>query len=574
MIINVLNKLFSKILTRKHRHLLLCLGVLGVIAATIEALTIYLMVPILGYFGQPTAFDVSEHLPPPFTLFTHYFNNDALGMFILVATAYLLKTAFMCFVSYIKNSITTKIREDISLLMFAASMKQPYLNFTKSSIATLMNNATAGISYLSNGILISTVNIAIEIAIIAGIVIILVLNTSIYAIVVPIIVGTFGGLLFLFMRDWAIKIGQLRQKAEIGRLQILKDSYSSFLEIKLYGSEKFFSDRFRIQEQLFRKATIGILMMSEVPKYMLELLGVLAIFCFFTITLFISTSQIDFITANGLFVVAIVRLIPSINKMIVSFNSMKNAIPSFLEIETVLSDASELENNSKAFTKKRVKSGTLPINSVELNNISFSYQGTDSAFLQNINVSLYRGEITILVGKSGIGKTTLLNIIAGVIPANEGSYKINGLEVDNYHARMHSIVGYVPQTNELFNKSILENVAFDQTLETIDKKMAINALRAAGAMVFVDNLPNGVNSILSDNAMNLSGGQKQRICLARALYRQPDLLIFDEATNALDAETEAKFMKTVVKLAKTKLILIVSHDAHLQQYCDKKIELN
>ena len=108
---------------------------------------------------------------------------------------------------------------------------------------------------------------------------------------------------------------------------------------------------------------------------------------------------------------------------------------------------------------------------------------------------------------------------------------------------MHSIVGYVPQTNQLFNKSILENVAFDQSLKTIDKEMAIDALRAAGAMSFVDDLPNGVSTILSDDAMNLSGGQKQRICLARALYRQPDLLIFDEATNALDPETEAKFMK-------------------------------
>ena len=516
---------------------------------------------------------MSKHLSAPFALFTKSFDNDALGMFILIVSAYLLKTAFMCFVSYVKNSIITKIREEISLLMFAASMKQPYLNFTKSSIATLMNNATAGISYLANGILISSVNIAIETAIIAGIVIILILNTSIYAIVVPLIVGTFGGLLFVVMRGWAIKIGQLRQKAEIGRLQILKDSYSSFLEIKLYGSEKFFSDLFRIQEQLFRKATIGILMMSEVPKYMLELLGVLAIFGFFTITLFVTTSQIDFITANGLFVVAIIRLVPSINKIIVSFNNMKSAIPSFMEIENVLRNATELEFSSIALTEGRCELNTLPIKSIELNNISFSYHGTRPPLLRNINLNLSRGEIISLIGPSGVGKTTLLNIIAGVIPATEGLFRINGSKVDDYQARVHSIVGYVPQTNQLFNKSILENVAFDQSLKTIDKEMAIDALRAAGAMSFVDDLPNGVNTILSDNAMNLSGGQKQRICLARALYRQPDLLIFDEATNALDPETEAKFMKTVVKLAKTKLILIVSHDARLQQYCHKKIEI-
>ena len=234
MIVNILIKLFAKMLSATHRRLMLALATVGVIAAIIEASAMYLVIPMLGYLSEPTGFDISDHLPSQLASFSKFFENDALGMFVLIILAYFFKTIFMCFVSLLKSTITTRIRRDLSLLIYRASINQPYLRFIKSSKATLINNATAGISYLANGILISTVNIAIEAAIIAGIATILVLNTSVYALIVPAAVGTFGCFLFLIMRSWAIKIGQLRQEADVGRLQVLSDSYSSFLEVKLY----------------------------------------------------------------------------------------------------------------------------------------------------------------------------------------------------------------------------------------------------------------------------------------------------------------------------------------------------
>ena len=559
----------ATILSTRHRIMILVLMVMNTIAAGLEALSIYLFLPILEFFKNPDGFRPEDSLPPLLSDFVYSFSHLGLGTFVLVVMVFLLKAIIMSLISLSKNTIVSTIRRDLSTLVFAQSLFQDYQKLVNAKISVLMNNITAGITYLSNGILFSSINIVIELFMITAISFVLIANTSWVSLAVPLVVGMIGIVLMLAFKRWAAWIGRIRQKAETGRMQVLKESFASVLEIKIYRAETYFSKMFQDQERDLKKVGIGVLTMAEIPKYILELLGVLTIFLFFLVSYTFGNADTLLMT-NGLFAVAVIKLMPSLNRIIISFNSMRAAIPAYEQVADVFSQS---VRNKHLFSSTEGSSSFPSISSLQLSNLSYRYSADTPPIVDGISISLNKGQIYGLIGPSGSGKTTVLNILSGVFAPTSSSaeFSINGTIVDNYGDEIEGHIGYVPQSPQLFNRSIAENVAFDQSPDLIDRDRIHRALASAEALGFVEKLPDGIDHILSDSGMNLSGGQRQRLALARVLYRQPSIIILDEATNALDQDTVDDFMKTIRQLSSDCIVIIVSHSKSMMNFCDETI---
>jgi len=354
-------------------------------------------------------------------------------------------------------------------------------------------------------------------------------------------------------------------------MQVLRESFDSILEIKIYQSENHFQKLFTTEEHNIRRSGIGTLTMAEVPKYILELIGIIIIFLFFLVSYKYGDPD-ALLATNGLFAVAVIKLLPSLNRIIVAYNAMRAAIPAYNQVAEVFISSI---NNQRLYNTKFEISSFEKISSLCLKNLTFNYAGDNTPIISDINIKLEKGNIYGFIGASGSGKTTVLNIVSGVLKptGDKTEYEINDTVVENYSHEIHGHIGYVPQSPQMFNRSILENVAFDQTEAEIDENRVKKVLEIAEALDFVQELPNGIYHVLSDRGMNLSGGQRQRLALARALYRQPSVIILDEATNALDHKTVSEFMETMRQLSKTTIVIIVSHSKSMINFCDQLISL-
>ena len=567
MIFPSLRAINRNILQRRHRLILFGLVMINIFGAAAEAMTVYLVLPVLGYLNNPDDFDIGMFFVPPLRDFALLFENVAMGMFVLVLICFLIKAIMMSVCAYLKHAIIGRIRCDVSTTLFKSTLNQNYIGYINTKISIMMNNATAGVSHLFNGIVLSAVNILIELIIILGIGIVLVMNTSLFSMIVPLIIGSFTAVLIIGMRQLSKRLGEMRQVAESGRLQVLRETFSAFHEIKLYQSEDFFLKDYKSKEEMFRRAGIGVMTIVEAPKYIMELIGILAIFGFFVLSL-ITESTDNLLIMNGLYAVAIIKLMPSFNKIIISMNNMKAAIPAFNEVAEVFFQSTA--NANPMYSAKIPLLNNRP-KRIVINDIAFRYHADMGLIFDGLSLEINTGETLGLIGESGSGKTTLLNIVAGIVSPERGQFFINGQLTQDYHNSISPFMSYVPQNSQLFNKSILENIAFDNDIDSIDRTAVVAALKSAEAYQFVEKLEHGVDTMLSDNGMNLSGGQRQRLCLARALYRNPALIILDEATNALDTRTESAFMKTIRQLSKDRMLLIVSHSENMMKYCDRHL---
>ena len=559
--------IFREILELRHQVMLLILMAVNIFVAAFEAFSLYLFVPVLDYMNNPAGFDVEKSLFFPLTDFVLWFGHDGVGLMSIVLATFFLKMVILTGTSLWKNTIIADIRRDISIRIFASSIHQQYEDFVNTRASKIMNNSTAGISHLSNGIIFSSVNILIEVFMIASILIMLIWNTSILTLIVPLGVGLVGMTMIALLRRWAARIGQIRQAGESGRMRVLKETYSSLLEVKTYRSESFFKRLLRSEESKIRVASIGVQTMSEVPKYTLEFLGVLAIFGFFIFSIWQNAAD-EMLQLNGLYAIAIIKLIPSLNRIVIFFNSMKMALPAFEDMMEVFMKSSAVPGQHRA-----ASSPGEALSSIEIRKLNFAYRTKGERLFSDLNIRFDAGKITGILGQSGAGKTTLINIITGVLDIQDGQFLLNGKETGEYRSLIADHLGYVAQSTTIFNSSVMENVAFDQPLESIDRQRVEAAIKSAEAWDFVQRLPQGVETVLSDDGQDISGGQRQRIALARAIYRNSSVIILDEATNALDQETEARFLETLVKLAESRIVIIVSHSKDVMKVCDKIITL-
>jgi ABC-type bacteriocin/lantibiotic exporter with double-glycine peptidase domain len=280
----------------------------------------------------------------------------------------------------------------------------------------------------------------------------------------------------------------------------------------------------------------------------------------------------DLIPILSMFLAASFRLIPSINKIMASIQSIKFTKP---VVDGIIEEFKIIDSKKSIVKNETLKISTLNFeNNIEIKNLSFQYESTSKFILKNINLNIKKGSAIGFIGSSGSGKSTLIDIILGILTPSEGNIFIDKIDVNENLRLWQNLLGYVPQSIFLSDESIRNNIAFGIEEKLINEEQIQEAIQMADLQDFINSLPKGIETVVGERGVRLSGGQRQRIGIARALYYNPQIIIFDEATSALDASTEDNVMDSINKLKNIKTMIIVAHRLSTLSKCDIIYELS
>ena len=381
--------------------------------------------------------------------------------------------------------------------------------------------------------------------------------------------------LFVFKKKLR-KLGKRRQELEGSIFDQLNKSFQLFKEIKIFTKDEFMIKNFKKTVEEKNKIALFEDLLNGLPKIYFELLFVFLVTGVLIFLIF-NGKDINFIIPLlGLYTAAFFRIFPSFNRLISNINGVIHNYAAFELIQEDLNILKNNQNRSKNINnfynfENFILKNQKPFK-IELTNISFSYKNKNNLnknILDNINLSLELNQITGIVGESGSGKSTIANIISGFIKSDTGHYKINNNENFNKNL-LKNFVGYLPQTTNLINDTLINNICFFRDNDRYYDQSKIDYLvKMLDLDDLVKGLPNGLDTIIKEQGQILSGGQRQKIALARALYKDTPILIFDESTSSLDSVSELKFIEVIKKIKKDRIILFITHNKDLINYFDK-----
>tara|TARA_Y100000766_G_scaffold285115_1_gene306495 strand:- start:2718 stop:4412 length:1695 start_codon:yes stop_codon:yes gene_type:complete len=371
-------------------------------------------------------------------------------------------------------------------------------------------------------------------------------------------------LIYTFVKKKLDKNGRDLTDVISKRFFVINECFGGIKETILLNKTDFYHANYTKLGKLYsrtRGVNHGI---SLAPRYLVEFISyggvVLSILI---LVLFFPNNLEKFVGLIAVYAIASLKLLPALQQIYTSITQIKGNITSFSYLQDDLMSAN---HESKPLEKKEISS----FKNIELENISFTYPSKDLLAIDNISIKISRGDNIAFVGSSGSGKSTLINLILGLIKPSSGKVFING-KINNFDLvkNRDSLIGYVPQDIYLLDKTILENIAFGIHKSDIDMVKLENAIKLARLEELIDSFEDGLNTMVGERGVQISGGQKQRIGIARALYNDPEILIFDEATSALDGASEKLILKSIDSLLNKKTIIMIAHRLNTVKGCHK-----
>ena len=325
-----------------------------------------------------------------------------------------------------------------------------------------------------------------------------------------------------------------------------------------------------------QKCEVGQVVGAESPAYIIEALCVSGVLISICVRVNGMESAQTFIPTLAAFAVAAFRILPSLGRLSSSFNQLTYMMPS---LDEVYKNIAEVRQHKDADINENVSIHDRPKDNIFSKEISvekvcWKYANTSSYVLEGVDMVIQKGQSVALVGQSGAGKTTLADLLLGILKPQKGVIKMDGIDINDIPDEWRSAIGYVPQNIYLTEQSIMENVAFGIEKKDIDENRVRKALEQAQLLDVVKQLPDDINTAIGERGIKLSGGQRQRIAIARALYNNPEIVIFDEATAALDNETERAVMESIEALRGEKTLIIIAHRLTTIEKCDVIYEIS
>ena len=495
-------------------------------------------------------------------------DNFLLYSIVFLFSVFLLKIILSLLFHYIKYKILWNYYEKISNRLISNYVKIDYLDFLNLKIYEKSNMLKSKVDYFIMGVIDPFFILLLE-----GLTIILIFIFLIYydpASTLKVIsaLGFLVIFLMYFLGKKLKKLGTKRHNLHNFLQQQINQALNGVKDLKLSSKENFFLKNFYLVTKNMRYSMISINSWQMIPRHALEFLTIIS----FILICFIGFSSgknfSELIILLGLYSAATFRIMPSLNRVMVSYNSIKQTKT---VIDKIFLDFS-IAKNITSFSDKsdRANQNIGEINNIEIKNLNFKFPNQKEFLIKDLELKIEKGQYIGIYGRSGVGKTTFVDLFSGLINPSSGSIKINSIERQNILPEWKSSIGYVSQKIYLNNTSIKDNVVFGLP---IDEKKVLTCLKNAQILDFVNRLAQGIDTMVGENGANLSGGQIQRLGIARALYRNPKILIFDESTNSLDNETENAFMQVIDIIKDKKIILFISHKLSLLNRCDKIYEI-
>ena len=489
--------------------------------------------------------------------------NFSYNQWIIILVAFLgiiftLKAIFLTFFSYKFQQLVKNIKIYFPDLLFKKYIDKNFKFHSDNNSSYLIRNITETehiATYLKSLIILLHEGI-----IFFGLIIILLIYSPIVTIILATTLIPITIIFFVIIKKKSRQWGEERIFNLGERFKNLQEGLKGIKDIKIFKKEEIFKSKFKINTTQMNNAEMKQNLVESMPRYWIEWLLVLAFLTLITSSLILGTENKKTLTLVILFAMAGYRAMPSLLKIMQSYQSLIFVKP---VLNLVFNDLKE-----KNYSFKNLKKIPLNFdNKLSIRDIAFSYD--KKIIFKNLNFEIKKGSAVGIVGESGVGKTTLVNILLGLLKPINGKIILDQEEISKDLYELPNLFGYVPQDLFLLDSTIKNNVAFTLDQKNIDEKKVLYSLSQAKLKNLIENNGQGINTIVGEQGIKLSGGQKQRLGIARALYSDAKILIFDEATSNLDTETENEIIKELAKLKKIITIVIISHRQSTLNFCDE-----
>ena len=544
-----------------------------IVGAMLEAVGIGAILPLISLMGQPDFLILHPeigHTAEALGIVSHtQFIMFCAGCLIVL---YLIKNAYMAWETKLQIDFSMRNQIKFSTELMNNYLCKGYLFHLDHNSATLLRNVNAGGQVIYSAMLIATFTLLTELITAFTIWLMLVVVDAFTAVVVAGIMGAMMyGIIKAFRRNIS-KQAKIQNDFAAGYIKCVNQGLGAIKETKVMRKEKYFLEEFSRTYQQYGEANRKYLFINQLPRMIIETMVVSGLLVMIVAKLAMGSTPEQIVPLLGVLALAAFRLMPSANRIVNLFNTIKFQQPLFYELYPELMDIKERQESRKESYYLSVQPKLKFEKSIQVNKLRFAYPEGREDVLRDVSFSIGKGDFAGIIGPSGAGKTTFVDILLGLLKPSDGNIKVDGQDIFDNIRSWQANLAYVPQSIYLIDGSVKENIALGVAPENIDNARIEKSLHMAELYDFVSDLPEGMETRVGERGVKLSGGQRQRIGIARALYQQPEVLILDEATSALDNDTEKSITDTILKLKGQITIIAIAHRLSTLAECDYKVE--
>ncbi len=489
---------------------------------------------------------------------------------ILFVFIFFLKNLSIVLIKYYELKVMRVLREKISKKVFINYLNLPYSFFVNTNPSYVLRtvHSDIGDSFMY---ILAKIRLYREVLLVLIMLIVLISIDPLVYSSTFVIFSLVAFIFYFFYKRLLSERSKIEMKTNSLKFKLLNQTFNSIKEIKIFNKSDYFIKKFNENVTILEKINLITSFVSQLPRIVYEMMAIIMIIIFTVFLILLDKPQNTIFPIISLLVASGARFIPAFNQISSSMGMIRFTKPKFKNVFNILKDMN-IRNENLLLTQNSVSTTKLEFNNfLEIKNLSFKFGS--KKILDNISLKIEKGSVTGIIGQSGEGKSTLLNLILGLLKPSSGEILVDqtniNLDIQNWHKK----IGFISQDIYLFDDSIKTNICFGINENQVDEEKFQKCLEMAQIKTFVNSLENKENTLIGNLGSKISGGQKQRIAIARALYLDPEILILDEGTSSLDVENENKIISDLNKIKKEKTIIIVSHRKNTLISCDQIFSL-
>lgn len=561
------------LLDKKQKSKMILLILLMLIGAVLETLGVSMIYPVVNVVMEENAVEKSQYLQIICDMFKIGY-SDTRSLMILVMTGliliFALKNIFLFFQQKVQLKFVYTNQFATSRRMMINFMQRPYEYYLNADTSVIQRSITSDVNNMY-GLILSLLQLVSEAIVFVCLVLVCLVTDVLMSLTVAVLLIAVLLVIKCILKPIMRKAGEENQDYYSGLYKWIDQSVMGIKEIKIANKENYFINEYAKCGAGYVNAVQRYNLYNATPRLLIETIAIAGMILYLMISLLNGADVNNIMPQISLLAVAAMRLIPCANRINNYLTSIAYFEPFFMGVSDNLQEEirDESINYDEEAYRQKIEVEKLEIrDKIELKDIVYKYPNTEVLIFDHADMEIPIGKSVGIVGTSGAGKTTVVDILLGLLKLQSGQILADGVEVRDHYQSWLKNIGYIPQTIFMIDSTIRKNVAFGYADEDINDEKVWRALKEAQLDEFVKGLPEGLDTSIGERGIRISGGQRQRIGIARALFEDPEVLVLDEATSALDNETEAAIMDSINRLHGKKTLIIIAHRLQTIEKCD------
>lgn len=559
---------FLYILPKGDPFKIFVLFIMMMVAAALEVLGIGMIPAFVAIVASPERVLEYEPIQPLLSFLNITTPRDLLiwGSIALLGS-FILKGGYRLAFNYFQARFLYNRRYQISHRLMSSYMQAPYTFHLERNTAELLRNITQEVNLLIGNVLTMLLDVSKQAIITIAILLFLFIAEPLISLLVIAFSGIASGSFIYFTKKKVKAYGEREQQHRSEMIKAVNQGLGGIKDARVLNREAEFIEKFRTEVRDSTRLLTYITYTRRIPQPLMEVTAVFSMLLIASFLVWQGRPMEAIVPIMTLFAVAIIRLMPAVKSLTSDYTHI---IYNIVTLDPIYNDLKELEDCSKKFRKDRKESRPLKLeSSIEARDVTYAYPNSDEQALNRVSFTIPQGDAVAFVGESGAGKTTVVDLLLGLLEPSSGEILVDGKNIQENLSAWQRNIGYIPQSIYLADDTLRSNIAFGIPKKDIEDEKVMRALELAQIKDLTSRLPDGLDTILGEHGTRLSGGQRQRVGIARALYHDPQVLVMDEATSALDNITEKEITKAIESLKGERTVIMIAHRLTTVESCDR-----